>query len=233
MRAGKLSIVVILVAAVCLLPGSILRWKIGQSVAAKMPELIGPAQSYSANVTGGLIGILRGRIERIDITGRKVKMSNGVVVDRLDIGLSGVHFKPDPTVTRVESAGFAALVTQDDLNNWLATSRPDLHDGHITIENGRLIVRAKPKVLLLRTPVKVEGTLRILDGSKLYMVLKNVSTRGIRVPGFVRGRIEHDINPILDAEQMGIGAKLKSVRVTDGAITVAGTADVNKALAKG
>jgi len=233
MRAGKLSIVVILVAAVCLLPGSILRWKIGQSVAAKMPELIGPAQSYSANVTGGLIGILRGRIERIDITGRKVKMSNGVVVDRLDIGLSGVHFKPDQTVTRVESAGFAALVTQDDLNNWLATSRPDLHDGHITIENGRLIVRAKPKVLLLRTPVKVEGTLRILDGSKLYMVLKNVSTRGIRVPGFVRGRIEHDINPILDAEQMGIGAKLKSVRVTDGAITVTGTADVNKALAKG
>lgn len=232
MRAGKLSIVAVLVAGVCILPGSILRWKIGQSVAAKMPELVGPAQSYSANVTGGLIGIILGRIERIDITGRKVKMSNGIIVDRLDIGLSGVRFKPDQTVTRVESASFSALVTEDDLNNWLATSRPDLHDGHITIENGRLIVRAKPKVLLLRTPVKVEGTLRILDGSKLYMVLKKVSTRGVRVPGFVRGRIEHDINPILDAEQLGIGARLKSVQVSNGTIIVTGTADVNKALAK-
>lgn len=232
MRAGKPLIGVTLIAAICILPGSILRWKIGQSVAAKMPELIGPAQSYSADVTGGFIGILRGRIEKIDITGRKVKMSNGVIVDRLDIALSGVHFKPDQTVTRVESASFAASVIEDDLNNWLATSRPDLHDGHIAIENGKIIVRAKPRVLLLRTPVKVEGTLRIIENNKLYLVLKTVSTRGIRVPGFVRGRIEHDINPILDAEQMGIGAKLKSVNVTNHAITITGTADVNKALAK-
>ncbi len=184
-------------------------------------------------MTGGAVGIARGRIEKVNIAGRDVKMTNGVVVDQIDIGLAGVHFKPDQTVTRVEDASFAAHVTEADLNTWLTAFRPDLHGGHVTIEDGKLTLTAKPKVLLLRTPVKVEGTLQVVNGTKLYMVLKRVSTRGVRVPGIVRGRIQHDINPVLDTEQMGIGAKLKSVRVSEGAITVTGTADVNKALVKG
>lgn len=233
MRVRKLLIAVIVIAAVIFAPGAILRWKIGQAVAGKMPEILGQARSYSADVTGGVVGIARGRIEKVDIRGRSVRMSNGVAVDHLDIDLSGVHFKPDQTVTRVEGASFEASVTQDDLNDWLATSRPDLHGGHITIEDDKLILTANPRVLLLRTPAKVEGTLQIINGTKLCMVLKKVSTRGIRVPGIVRGRIQRGINPVLDTEQMGIGARLDSVDVSNGAITVKGTADVNKAMAKG
>jgi len=226
-------VALIVAAAICFSPGALLRWKIGQSVAAKMPEVIGQAGSYSAHVSGGVLGIVRGRIERVDIRGRDVKMANGVVVDHLNIDLTGVHFRPDQTVTKVEAASFEANVTEDDLNNWIATSRPDLHDGHLTIDDGKLTLTAKPRVMLIRTPVKVEGTLQIVNQTKLNMVLNGLAARGIRVPGFVRGRIQHDINPVLDTEQMGIGAKLKSVQVSRGSITVTGTADVNKALAKG
>ena len=233
MRIKRLVVVLAIIAAICFAPGPVLRWKIGQAVAGRMPELMGPARSYFADVTGGLVGILRGRIDKVDIRGSGVKMPNGVQIDRLDVGLKGVHFKPDQTVTEVEGASFAASVTEDDLNDFLATSRPDLHGGHITLQQDKLTLTANPKILFLRTPTKVEGTLSIVDGTKLYIILKRVSTRGIRVPGFVRGRIQHDVNPVLDTEPMGIGAKLRSVEISNGAITVTGTADVSRAIAKG
>jgi hypothetical protein len=232
-RVKRLVVVVAIIAAICLAPGPILRYKIGRAVAAKMPELMAPARSYSAEVSGGVVGILRGRIDKMDICGRDVKMPNGVQLDRLDVGLVGVHFKPDQTVTKVEGASFTASVAEDDLNDYLAKYRPDLRGAHITLEPDKLTLTANPKVLFLRTPAKVEGTLIVVDGTKLYIILKRVSTRGIRVPGFVRGRIQHDVNPVLDTKAMGIGARLESVRISNGAITVTGTADVNKALAKG
>lgn len=223
---------VLLVAGICLSPGALLRAKIAQSVAAKMPELIGPADSYSAHVAGGFFGIIRGRIEKIDVRGSGVKLSNGVKIDRLDIDLTGVHFRTDQTVTNVENTEFRASVTEKDLNEFLATSRKDVPNAKITLEADKLQLSASPKVLLVRTPVTLEGSLAIDNDTKLNLVLSKLKARGLRVPGFLRGRITHDINPVFDAAQMGVPAKLKTVKIAKGTIALTGKADVGKAIAR-
>lgn len=230
-QVRKLLISAMIIGTACLTPGTALRSMIGKAVANKMPEIIGQADSYTADVNGDIVDIALGKLEKVDIHGKGVKMANGMVVNRLDISLTDVHFKLDQTITKVKSTNFKAQVIEDDLNNWLATARPDLRNAHITLNSDKLTVTAKPKVMLLRTPVKAEGALQIVDQTKLYMALDKFSTRGIKVPGMVRGHIEHDINPVFDTEQLGIGAKLKSVRILNGAITITGTADANKVIA--
>ena len=235
MRRGfrRLLIVAILVAVACFAPGAILRWSIGQSVAAKMPELIGPARSYSIGVSGGLFEIIQGKLDKVDIRGSGVNLSNGVAVDRLDVGLQGLRFKPNRTVTDIRSADFSASVTEQNLTDFFASSRPDMPGAKITLDDGKLSLSASPRIFATRTPVSLEGTLRIVDGKKLILVLSRLRARGIRVPGFVRGRIMRDINPVLDTGQLSMGAKLNSVDISNGAIIITGTADVKQVLGKG
>ena len=230
--ARKLLWILLMIAAIIFSPGAILRWKIGQSVAAKMPELVGPARSYSAGVSGGLFQMLCGRIDSINIRGKGVKLASGVQLNRLDINLTGVRFKPDQTVTSIESTVFSASVTQRDLNYFFATSRPDMSNAKISLDDGKLALSASPRVMAVRTPVSLEGTLQIVKGTRLNLVLNKLRARGMRVPGFVRGRIMRGINPVLDTQQMGIDAKLSSVKIDDGKLTASGSADVSKALAK-
>ncbi len=229
MRLTRLLITLI-IAGLCLSPGAILRYKIGQSVAAKMPQLIGPADSYTVGVTGGFFGIIRGRIDRLNIHGRGVKMPNGTRVDKLDVVLTGVHFKSDQTVTKVENTSFDASVTEQNLNDFLRESRPDVPNAKVVIDPKKLTMSASPRVLGIRTPVTLEGTLQITEDTKLNMVLDKVRARGIVVPGFVRGRVMHDINPVMDSTKMGMPAKLKSVTLGKGQLTVTGVADISKAL---
>ena len=229
MRLTRLLIILI-VAGLCLSPGAILRYKIGQSVAAKMPQLIGPADSYTVGVDGGFFGIIRGKIDKLTIHGKGVKMSNGIHVEKLDVVLMGVHFKPDQTVTKVDKTTFDASVTEKNLNDFLKESRRDVPNQKVVIDAKKLPLSASPRVLGIRTPVTLEGTLQIADSTKLNMVLDKVRARGVTVPGFVRGRIMHDINPVMDSTKMGMPAKLKSVTLGKGRITVTGIADITKAL---
>ena len=231
-RSRKWLIALIVIAAICLAPGALLRYLIGQSVAAKMPEMIGPARSYSVGVSGGLFEIVQGRIDNIDIQGNDVKLANGIVIDRLDVDLKGIRFKPDQTVTDVATTDFSASVTEKNLSDFLATSRPDMRDAKISFDDGKLLLSASTRVLATRTPVTIEGTLRIVNASKLNLILNRCTARGICVPGFMRGRIMHDVNPVLDTQQIGMGAKLKSVNISDGTITITGNANVRQALVK-
>lgn len=223
----------LLIVAICLAPGVILRWVIGQSIAAKVPKMIGPSQSCSASVTGGVLDIVHGKIAKVTIRENNVKLSSGVTVDRLDIGINGVRFKPDQTVTNVQSTNFKASVSESSLEEYIATSRPDMANAKVTMSDDKLVISASPRMFATRTPVTLEGNLRIVDNTKLYLVVNSIRARGMRIPGFMRGRVMHDINPVLDTQKLGIGGKLTSVKISDGLINLTGTADVSQVLTKG
>ena len=220
----------LLIMAICLAPGIVLRWVIGQSIAAKMPQLIGPAQSNSASVSGSSIDILQGKIAKVNLHSNKVKLSSGVTVDSLDVGLMGVRFKPDKTVTEIQSTNFTASVSEDSLEKYIAASQPDMANAKVTLSEDKLTISASPRMLATRTPVTVEGTLRIIDRTKLYLVVNKIRARGMRVPGFMRGRVMRDINPVLDTQKLGIGGEFTSVKISCGKIDLTGTADVRQAL---
>lgn len=218
------------IALICLSPGAMIRSKIEQSVAAKAPELLGPAKSYSVDVSAGIFDLIRCKVKQIDIKGRDVRLQNGVVVDRLNVRLTGVHFKADQTITGISKTEFTAALSEANLRDYLRASRSDMSDADVSLADGKLVLKARPRVLAIKTPVRIEGTLQIEQGRKLNIELSKASAIGIRVPGFVRGRIQRSINPVLDTEQMGMDAKLTKVQITNGEIVLSGIADVKKAL---
>lgn len=174
---------------------------------------------------------MRGKLPRISIRGTDVRLKNGVVVNRLDVMLKGVHFKIDQSISDVDNTTFTALLSQDHLRNYLRASRSDMSEADVTLSDGKLMLTAKPRVMGIKTPVKVECTMEIVDNAQLKIVVNKLSARGVKVPGFVRGRIQRDANPVLDTREMGIGAKLTKVTIAKGNIALCGTADVKQALA--
>lgn len=231
MRIPWTMLVPVMILFICLSPAAFVRSKIEQSIEAKAPSLLGPAKSYNVSVTGGLLGIIRGQLEEIDIRGNDVRLSNGVVVDRLDVILKGVRFTRDQTVTDVHRTSFAASLSEHNLEDYLRRSRSDMADADVSLGNGKVSIAAKPRIMLIKTPVRVEGEIQIVQATKLYVILSSLSARGVRVPGIVRGHIQHNLNPVLDTAQMGMGMKLSKVAIRKGAILLTGTADVKRALA--
>lgn len=230
-RPNRGLIALVLVAAICFAPGAILRWQIGRSVAAKMQWVLGPAKSYSVGVSASLLDIVRGHISTLDIRGNDVKLSTGVTVDRLDIDLKDVRFDRNQAITGVKSTDFAASVSEHNLTDFLTASRSDMRGAKVTLADGKLTLSASPRVFATRTPVTLEAGLRIVNHTKLWLDLRKLRARGMRVPGFVRGRIMHGLNPVLDTDQMGVPAELTSVKIDGGEISLTGKADVQKALA--
>ncbi len=227
---APIPVVPLLVLLIILSPAALIRSKIEQSVAAKAPELLGPARSYSVDVTGGFIDFMRGRIKRVYIKGKDVRLENGIVVDSLVVNLSGVHFKRDQTITGIDRTTFTASLSERHLQDYLRKSRSDMSDSEVSLPDGRLVLRAKPRVMAIKTPVKIEGKLQIENGTRLNIILSNASAVGIRVPGFVRGRIQKSVNPVMDTKKMGMQGKLTKVEIKKGHIALSGTADVSKAL---
>jgi hypothetical protein len=216
----------------CFGPGAFVRWKIEQAVKEKLPDMIGPARSYTVSVKGGLFEIIKGHIAAVNIRGNGVRLANGLTIDRLDIRLQGIKFKPDQTITDVQSTDFAAVVTEQGLSEFLTNARPDMKDSKISLADNRLTLSASLRILATRTPVTLECSLRIDEATKLNLVIDRLIARGVNVPGFVRGKLMHDLNPVFDTQQMGIDAKLRSVQIANGAITLTGNADVKGALAQ-
>lgn len=228
----KWLVALIVVAAISGAPGAAMRWKIGQSVKEKAPEMISPARLYSVSVKGGAFDIIKGRIEAINIRGYDVRLANGLTIDRLDVRLKEIRFKPDQTITDVQSADFSAILTESNLIDFMSVSRPDMKDAKVVLDDGILKLSVSPRVLATRTPVTLECSLQIEEDTRLNLVINRLVARGIRVPGFVKEKLTKDLNPVFDTSQMDFDAKLKSVDVSNGAITLKGNADVRQALAR-
>lgn len=228
----KWALALVIPVVLCFGPGAFMRWKIEQAVKEKMPDMIGPARSYSVSVRGGLFEIIKGCIGGVNIRGNGVRLANGLSIDRLDIKLKGIKFKPDQTITEVQSTDFTAIVTEQGLSEFLANARPDMKDSKVSLADDHLTLSASPRILATRTPVTLNCSLRIDGGVKLNLVIDRLVARGVKAPGFVRGKLMHDLNPVFDTQQMGIEAKLNSVRIANGAIALTGSADLKNSLAQ-
>lgn len=229
-NSKKGLILVVVLVGIVFLPGMALRWAIAQSVKNKAPEMIGPARNYSVKVKAGLFDIIQGKIPSLVIRGKDVRPSTGVAIDRLDVELKGIRFKPDQTITDVQSTDFIASVSETSLSDFLNTHRPDMKNAKVSMEDGILLLSASPKIMATRTPVTLQCTLKIVDNIRLNLEVNRLIARGVKVPGFVRGKLQHELNPVFDAQQIGLDARLNTVGIANGAITLTGNADVRSAL---
>lgn len=197
---------------------------IEKGISDRLPELIGPAKSYTVDVQGSTRQMMRGRMDQIVIRGKGVRMMPDLILDDLEVWLNDVV--ADPNTSTLKSVGdvqFDAVITQDALNGYLMHTRPE--SIRVTCLDQRMIVDAHPKLLRISTNVKLTGRL-IPKGQRLNFIIDKLEVAGIGTPSIAADYVEGRINPVLDLGKMSLSPELKSVTVVPGAVRFSGTARI-------
>lgn len=206
--------------------------KIEKSIAARLPEVIGPADNYKVEVSGHTKDMLQGEIREIRIYGKNVEVAPILKADELFVVLSDVQADTNTqTIKHVGSANFEAVVREPALNSYLRVAHPDLNELKVTLKKGRMLVHVRPSVIGISFGVNLEGDLFVVKPSTVNYKVDRLALAGLKMPGMVADYIEGKINPVQDLSDNALKINLDSALIEQGAIRMKGTADVRASLA--
>jgi len=193
----------------------------------KLPELLGPADSYELEVSGGTVPMTRGRIDELVIRGRGVQVMPDFQVDELIVRITDLVAASDGAIKSVGGVTFEALATQARLNDYLVRSKQK----EMTIEllEDRLLVNARPRLLGIPASVRVTGPL-LPDGAKLNLKIESLEVIGVGVPSIAADFVEWKVNPVVDMATTGFAPHLRAVEISPQGIRIRGAANIAAAL---
>lgn len=222
-----LLLIVAVIAVVAVFGGSYLRTRVEMAVKYQLELALGPAKSYDVRTSGGLLQLVRGRIESLDVTGSGVRLPNGVTLERLDINTKSLAVDPRTgAVDNIGSMRFIALVSQNELSNYLAKSNPEIHDLDLALNNDGFILRASPELRDVRIPVELTGKVKIENDTQVVLDIQGLKASGLRTPGLLQRLLEVRLNPLMDTARWDIPVKLDSAIINEGMLTVSGDLDL-------
>ncbi len=152
-----------------------------------------------------------------------VLLPMGLRVSKVDVSGEGAAGTDKPFALSLVSPGrMVAEVLEDDLAAFLEAQAPGgLREFSVRAEDGRLNVRAK-KTLLVDLKVTATASLRIVDERQLWIDVESVDVMGAGAKNLVQSQIDR-INPVLDAGDLPVDARLETVEVGDGKVVLRGT----------
>jgi hypothetical protein len=190
----------------------------------RLPSLIGPAGSYKVKVHGSDGKMIKGRIKEILIHGEDAQIIPDLRLDTLDVKMTDVVAdRKGSMLKRVGKTSFNATISELALNEYLACRRPERPK--IELIYGKMIVRARPKVLRVSTDVNVIGFL-VANGKQLDLKVNRLEVAGLNTRSLGAKILEDWINPVLDLKSMKFSVKLTSVAILPGEVHITGTADL-------
>lgn len=209
------------------------RNEVEKSVAKSMPDIIGPADSYSARIYGPTPRMMRGRLDRLDITGHNVKFSDEMTVSQLDVSIFNLEFdKSKRTVKKAGTTTFAVTLTEEELTRYLKKKYPDVPGLEIGLGNDLINITAKPGVSIMKVPIQAGAELEVHDGHILALNLKKLKVAGIGTPQIARDYISSRLKTVFDTDDLGFNANLKSAKIGKKTLTLCGDLDLMKLIEK-
>ncbi len=229
----KLLLAVILMIGVVGCGENIIQRKIEKSIAASLPETIGPADKYTVKASGSSMKMIHGRLNTLDITGVNVKFAAGIKVAKLTVNISDIAFDTDSKqITRVGATKYTVAISQAELNRYIAARLPDIPDLKIELQKGIVSIYAKPGISRLRVGVLASAAIEVIKQRILALDLKTLKVAGINTPEFARELVDSKLDTIFDANDLGFNAKIDSATITPGALTITGELDLIKLVKK-
>lgn len=222
----------VLLAALCLAAGGCgplnpIR-AVESGIARYAVRRFGPADRYDVQISSAGTNLRRGVIGALVIEGHRVHTKAGLVVNWCRAELRDVRFeRKSRSIISVGESSVVAEVLEEDANAYLS-ARPDGYR-HIRVEltgDGEMAVVVEPRVVGVPVTVRLEGRPEVRNGSDVVFVPDALRVARLNLPRSLLGLVERRINPILRVDELGVPVVLDDVRVEQGRIVVAGTADV-------
>lgn len=222
-------VLAVLIAVLAGCEGNPVRHKVEKSVEQSLPALIGPAQSYSVKAYGSTVGMVSGKLSGLDIIGLDVRLPNGVNVARLNAKLTNITFDSgSKEIKSVEKTEYTASLTEAEVTRYMREKHPGIAGLNVALADRNIRVSARPGVSVLRTAVQADADLEIRENRILALDLKKVKVAGVHAPDFALDFLGSKLGVIFDANDLGFEAKIRSVVIGPGSLTLVGDLDLMK-----
>ena len=200
-------------------------------IADAMPDMIGPAKHYDVDVDAGAMSLARGHAHRVQIHGKDVQLSPGLIVNKLDVDAHDVSF--DKETRQVEHASHVDVngtIGQLHLDRYLAASKPGINGLAVQIRWTDLEATVPVSALGMSTTVRVDGVLvpSRFGADKLDFVPSGADIGPVPIPHKLIDIAMNRINPVLDLSGLKFPVQVSSARAVNGQLVVEGTTTLGK-----
>lgn len=165
------------------------------------------------------------RVGKFGASFDRLTLPMGLVVDHVLIEGAEAAIQREPFQIQLQEPGtIEAHVGEKNLAAFLNKEAPGgLKDFEVSIRDGKLFINATAKVIF---EIKAEAvcTLRIEDGTKMFVDLESVEMFGVGAKSLVEQQLAK-INPVLNAADFPMKVTLTSVEAIDGEVILRGTAE--------
>lgn len=196
-----------------------------REIVRRAPEIIGPADRYTADVDG----LGERSAEKVTLNGTRVRPTPGLVVESLVLTLRGVEFQRDPfRITDIDQADFSARLTDRAINDyWQSKLTEDSAVQNVQLTFTPTEVRAQGVLVTAGQAVAFTTAGAIQpQGAVLNYAPRELSLGGVTVPQELLQQFAAALNPLINLRAQRITPQVQQVALSDGAITISGTADV-------
>jgi len=148
----------------------------------------------------------------------------GLNVDDVRLAGRGLRLQRKPFEAQVSEPGdLEVFVSEGSLADFLNRLAPaGLTNFSIDARDGKLHVRAT-KVVLLPIPATAVCTLRVVNQQQLFVDLESVEVAGgASIKTLIQSQLDR-INPLVDAADLPLQAKIDRVTVENGGVVLRGT----------
>lgn len=223
MRAARLLGLALLLLVGCANPGERQAEKV---LVERLPEYLGPAQSYEADVKAASLGaLMRGRVRSVKIQGRGVQLLPECQAAEVNVDAREVSADiKKRTLQSVGEARFTVRIEEKELDRLVRARRPKLADLRLALRGRFVSVKVTPEVFGYPTvPVQVEGGLLARNGG-LFLDFEPDRARlaVVPIPKPALDFIAERINPVVDFSSLKVPIRVERAEVRGGALWLSG-----------
>jgi hypothetical protein len=162
------------------------------------------------------------RVKKLAAVLHDLEIPQGPTIDQLTLMTGTTEVTGDPfSLDMKDAAEIEAFFSLANLEAFLDQLSPGgLQGFSADEENGELRIKAQAKVIV-NIPISALCELVIMNGSEIWVELKDVEVMGGSAAKLVEGLIEK-INPIFSASDLPFPAELQSVSVGETGVTATG-----------
>jgi hypothetical protein len=146
----------------------------------------------------------------------------GLVLDWVELKGERIHLEKKPFRIELSKPGeLEVMVSEKSLEKFLNEKAPGNMSGlEVTLLNGKIYVKGTAHIIV-PIPAAAVCTLRIEGGQQLFVDIESVDVLGVGAKKLVQNQLD-EINPVLDARDLPLEARLTSATVSQGAIVLRG-----------
>ncbi|MCX6382706.1 MAG: DUF2993 domain-containing protein [Armatimonadetes bacterium] len=194
-----------------------------------LPEVLGPAKSYTVRVDSAWERTLQGKLARVSIEGGDVRFRNGLILDHLSLTLKGVEVDTDShKLRKIRETDFTLTIGEKNLNEFIVDEVIDgesLRKIRLQLLENTVLIRGERVVLGVGIPFEISGSLLIKGPAIIELDTARLRVVGIPFTGRVLQFLKRRIENAVDLSQLSFPMVVNEVSVVQGRLMLTGKAN--------